>query len=311
MNKVQLKSAVALLALTGWGSAQASSPLNWQLGFNLGQRSWESPGYLDQQIDFRIASLSVSTGFDKYFASALYETSVGDEPIELAIDNAQFGNYPRFGFQNSGAGSAKRSEFSMVGGYNLTPALSGFLGYVTSEVDISDLSQLIVSDIQQMGNSNAASALLVFLNGGVRYASHGPFIGVGYRLPVAEQGAFSFSLAYAHLSAEGEVNTSAEYESQRYLLPQGSAEWTSSDTSSLPRSAFDNTVSGSASGFSYGVSWFGRFAGEESWIKSLRYVISAKLYKYDYKGAGIVPSQSDTDSSETYTVLNAGLTKTF
>lgn len=302
----QLKLVAAACAVVGLNDAHASSPLNWQAGVNIGQRGWDSPGYLDQKIDFRVASISVSAGFAKYFASALYETSIGDEPIELAIDNSKMAGYPSFDFRNSGAGNAKRSEFSMVGGYNFTNSFSAFVGYVTTEVNISNLSQLFITDISP-GANGSANALLVFLNGGVKYATHGPFVGAGYRVPVNEWGAFSFSLAYAHLNASGTINSGAEYVAQYYSLQSGDQQWALKESS--PASIDD--TSGTASGFSYGVSWFGKFAGDNELLQSMRYVVAAKLYKYDYNGAAIVRSQTNSDSNETYTVLTMGLTKTF
>lgn len=311
MKKLQLKLLGVFCAVGVAGSAQASSPINWQMGFNLGDRSWDSPGYLNQKIDFHVASLSVSAGFEKYFASVLYEKSLSEEPIELAIDNSQLSKYPSFGFQNSGAGNAGRSEFSMVGGYNFTNSFSGFVGYVNSEVNISNLSQVVVTDVEPQNSQGSINALLVFLYGGVNYSTRGPFVGAGYRWPIGELGALSFSIAYAHLSAQGEINSSAHFEQQNYTLPNGASNWIHSDTSPVPTSSIGSSISGNASGFSYGVSWFGKFPGDSDWLHNLRYVAAAKLYKYDYNGAGIVPSQTNTDSKETYTVFTVGLTETF
>ncbi|HET8705469.1 MAG TPA: hypothetical protein VFM46_04120 [Pseudomonadales bacterium] len=309
MKNWQLKLLASVCAFTSWGSAQASSPLNWQVGVNVGQRGWDSPGYLDQKINFNVASISVSTGFEKYFASALYETSLGEKSIELAIDDSKLNGFPTAAFPNSGAGNAKRNEFSLVGGYNFTANWSGFVGYVTSEVDISNLSQLTYSNVSNVSGSGSSNATLIFLNGGVNYSSRGPFVGIGYRFPVQEYGAVSLSAAYAHLTAEGDVGSNTSYVVQNYDRPNGGG-WTLRDNQTYPRDQFPSKSS-SANGFSFGASWFGKIASEAEWLKTLRYVVSAKLYKYDYNGAGIVPSQTNTDSRETYTVLTFGLTKTF
>lgn len=169
-------------------------------------------------------------------------------------------------------GSATRYDRDLSLGYQFSSNWGVFVGYKTGETEIVYFSR---ADLDNGGVASPREE---------SYKQKGPFVGVSYSKKFSRAGKLSFSLAYAYLDATNTFTRDVE-------IDPGNDDPEFDDLT--------GTVSGKASGLSYGIRWSIPVSG------NLLYYASFKIN--DYKQDLTVDGNQFNDIDQTISYFTTGI----
>ncbi len=219
---------------------------------------------------YQTLDLGLTTAFQSFYISANFDSSLKDHS-ELNTTRNGSGGYDNSIIQIS------RKDWALTGGYSVMPGVAIFGGYKYGENDVLVISNLYF-------NSGTPPNNLAISNSHVRVILEGPFLGGSYSFRF-KNGSLDLSLAYAYM--DGKFKNKA-------------AVTANSDTS-----IEENTVNGTASGFSYGVVWSGPLA------ESFTYSTGIKTNRYRFDADNTVGDDEDVSFNEIHTIFFVGVSKYF
>jgi hypothetical protein len=238
---------------------------------------------LDEDIYY--ADLGVAVAFGRVYISFNYEL-----PLHEPSTSKSFFNPADITQQFTTSTDVEREDWAATVGVNIAGGLTAFAGWKFGESKQTGIEASAVGNAPQGFNQT--------------FEEEGPFVGLGYGIPIADAGILSFSVAYADLDAEYS-------EGGRFGVP-------------FPADSMANTLigperyTGDATGFSYALQWQGELT------QQLLYNAAIKYQKYDLDGKGVrinttnpnVTGQPvepfsritlDTDTTEEITAFVVGL----
>ena len=273
MNKTNILSLVLSLLLIfptfessaadGDFSVVAGGSINYKkLAFQIGEDTFKP-----QLVTFDLAFTAV---YKSFYATLNYDKAIQDDYI-YDYDAAN---------QDDVIMTMSREDAGLTFGYSFANSLSVFGGYLdgtTTAIRPGNFSAIDFDPLAPPPGDETDR-----FNGTAELTMSGPFIGVGYAMPVGQQSTLSFNVAYADMGGEFNFDNGSSKDSHK----------------------------GDTTGFSYGIGVSGPISD------SLAYRIGIKITRYEFDDSDYIPGLSvpgndDFTHDEDFSIFYVGVSNYF
>ena len=208
--------------------------------------------------------LSFTGVYKSFYATINYDKSIQDDYVY---------NYD-FATQDDAVMQISREDSGLTLGYSFANSLSVFGGYLDGVTTV-----LIPGNYGAIQDPNPLNHEPERFNGVFDFAMAGPFIGVGYAVPLGQKATLSLNIAYANMDGE-------------LLFDLGPAV---------------EKIDGDTTGFSYGISVSGPLAD------SMAYRIGIKANRYKFEDKDFIPGVTSDDFThdQNYSIFYVGVSNYF